>query len=186
MTAGQEPLQIPAATGGGKAAPPMLMMNLLRAVYWYDEALQAALRRADWPPVTRMQSMLFANIANGVTRPARLAHNLGMTRQSMSQMIDELVRREILLVAPDPADGRARIVQFRPEGRAIARAARATMQAIERELAERLGDAATAQLSALLARDWGRPPDVAAPPNEPTKSAFADGQPSPTDKERIA
>ncbi|WP_298670333.1 MarR family winged helix-turn-helix transcriptional regulator [uncultured Sphingomonas sp.] len=168
MTAEQDCIEKPATPGGGDDTLPMLMMNLVRAVYWYDEALQAALRRAGWPPVTRMQSMLFANIANGVTRPARLAHNLGMTRQSMGQMIDELVRRRILLVTPDPADGRASIVRFSPEGRALTSAARATMRAIERELAERLGPAAAEQLETLLARDWGAPPDVAAPPNEPT------------------
>lgn len=156
-----------AATHGDGGYLPMLMMDLLRAVYWYDEALQGALRRAGWPPVTRMQSMLFANIASGVTRPARLAHNLGMMRQSMSQMIDELVRRKILQVLPDPADRRARIVQFSPEGRALTRAARATMRAIERELIARLGTADVSRLAALLARDWGDPPGVEAPRNEP-------------------
>ncbi|MFT3977994.1 MAG: helix-turn-helix domain-containing protein [Sphingomonas bacterium] len=141
-------------------------MDLLRAVYWYDEALQGALRRAGWPPVTRMQSMLFANIANGVTRPSRLAHNLGMTRQSMSQMIDELAQRAILHVSPDPDDGRANIVQFSPEGRALARAARATMRAIEADLAERLGAGEAAALTRIVARDWGTPPAVDAPINE--------------------
>lgn len=157
---------------------PMLMMDLLRAVYWYDEALQTALRSAGWPPVTRMQSMLFANIANGVTRPARLAHNLGMTRQSMSQMIDELVRRKILQVLPDPADGRARVVQFSPEGRALTRAARATMRAIQRELIARLGKTDVDRLAALLARDWGAPPEIEAPLNE-----SADGAPSSASRE---
>ncbi|MBN8840816.1 MAG: winged helix-turn-helix transcriptional regulator [Sphingomonadales bacterium] len=158
MTAAQDSSPAPIA-----APHPMMLMNLLRAVYWYDEALQAALRRAGWPPVTRIQSMLFANLALGVRRPARLAHNLGITRQSMSQMLDELGRRNIVHVSPDPTDGRASIVEFHPEGRALARAARATMLAIERELGERLGAEAMAQLGALLTRDWGDPPQVITP-----------------------
>lgn len=124
-------------------------------------------RAGRWPPVTRMQSLLFANIANGVTRPARLAHNLGMTRQSIGQMIDELERRRILRVAPDPADRRARVVAFSPEGQALTRAARATMRAIERELAERLGARDAEKLATLLARDWGDPPAISAPANQP-------------------
>ncbi|MBN8848395.1 MULTISPECIES: MarR family winged helix-turn-helix transcriptional regulator [unclassified Sphingomonas] len=176
MASRRDSSETAAASSGDGGYLPMLMMDLLRAVYWYDEALQGALRRAGWPPVTRMQSMLFANIANGVTRPARLAHNLGMTRQSMSQMIDELVRRKILQVLPDPADGRARIVRFSPEGRALTRAARATMRAIERELIARLGTTDIDRLAALLARDWGDPPEVDAPRNESTD----------TDKEKKA
>ena len=158
MAAAEDSPQAPIA-----APHPMMLMNLLRAVYWYDEALQAALRRAGWPPVTRIQSMLFANLALGVRRPARLAHNLGITRQSMSQMLDELARRNIVRVSPDPSDGRASIVEFQPEGRALARAARATMYAIEHDLGQRLGADAMAALGALLARDWGDPPEVTTP-----------------------
>ena len=78
-------------------------------------------------------------------------------------MLDELGRRNIVHVSPDPTDGRASIVEFHPEGRALARAARATMLAIERELGERLGAEAMAQLGALLTRDWGDPPQVITP-----------------------
>lgn len=145
------------------SAHPMLLMNLLRAVYWFDEALQDALRRAGWPTVTRIQSLLFANLALGVRRPGRLAHNLGITRQSMSQMIDELVRRNILQVRPDPTDRRAHIVEICPEGRPLAQAASTTMAEIERELSRRLGPEAASELGKLLARDWGAPPKVMAP-----------------------
>src|SRR5690606_40778729 len=73
---------------------------------WYDEALQSNLRRDGWPTPTRTQSMLFANIAMGESRPARLAANLGITRQSMSEMIATLVEQNILVVRPDRSEER--------------------------------------------------------------------------------
>ncbi|MFC3786333.1 hypothetical protein GGR90_002208 [Sphingopyxis italica] len=53
------------------------MMNLLSALYWFDEALQAALKEAGIPNVSRAQSMLIAisrrgNIARRAS-PATLA-----------------------------------------------------------------------------------------------------------------
>ncbi|MBL8553737.1 MAG: hypothetical protein JNL41_05625, partial [Phenylobacterium sp.] len=58
----------------------LLMTRLLMRVYWFDEALQAALKAAGWSPVSRAQSLLFANVSAGVHRPSRLAENLGVSR----------------------------------------------------------------------------------------------------------
>lgn len=141
----------------------MVMINLLRAVYWYDEALQTALQREGWPVIKRTQSLLFANIALGETRPAQLARNLGMSRQSMSQMLADLVARDILIVTRDPEDRRASKVRFNPKSLPLRSAAAEVMHAVELELAKRIGDDGVKVLADLLARDWGPPPNVAAP-----------------------
>ena len=52
-----------------------------------------------------------------------MAENLGISRQAMSQFLAEMAENKLVELVPDPADRRARIVQFAPESHAI-RAAR--------------------------------------------------------------
>lgn len=142
---------------------PMTMIHLLRAVYWYDEALQSNLRRDGWPTPTRTQSMLFANIAMGETRPARLAANLGITRQSMSQMIATLVERNMLVIEPDPHDKRAQRIAFHPDSASLRHAAEAVMNALHRHLGSRLGAEQLSALDQAISMDWGPIPELDLP-----------------------
>ena len=144
---------------------PMTMIHLLRAVYWYDEALQSNLRRNGWPTPTRTQSMLFANIAMGETRPARLAANLGITRQSMSQLITTMVERNILVAEPDPDDRRAQKITFHPDSIPLRHAAEAAMTDLHDHLDARLGTDRLRALDEAISMDWGPIPDL-RPPEE--------------------
>ncbi|HEY0597382.1 helix-turn-helix domain-containing protein [Sphingopyxis sp.] len=139
---------------------PMTMIHLLRAVYWYDEALQSNLRRDGWPTPTRTQSMLFANIAMGETRPARLAANLGITRQSMSQLIATMVERNILVAEPDPHDRRAQKITFHPDSAPLRHAAEMVMTGLHEHLGTRLGEDRLSALDDAISMDWGPIPDL--------------------------
>lgn len=139
---------------------PFLMMNLLSAVYWFDEALQAALREAGIPNVTRAQSMLIANIAAGEQRATRIARNLGVTRQAISLMLSELEVRGIVEIIPDPDDRRARIVRFAAESNDTRRAAARALDYLELKLVERIGLPAYHGLRDAMRLDWGEPPEV--------------------------
>jgi DNA-binding MarR family transcriptional regulator len=144
------------------------MIKLLMGVYWFDEALQAALKSAGWPPVSRTQSLLFANIASGEHRATRLAENLGMRRQSMSQIIAELHERGLIEVTEDPQDRRARIINFSAQAEPLRFAAQTILAELERELQVRIGAPRMKTLKTAL-DDWGSPPIVrlvpAAPPH---------------------
>ncbi|MGN6691257.1 MAG: MarR family winged helix-turn-helix transcriptional regulator [Sphingopyxis sp.] len=139
---------------------PFLMMNLLSAVYWFDEALQAALREAGIPNVSRAQSMLIANISAGEHRATRIARNLGVTRQAISLMLGELEARGIVEIVPDPDDRRARIVQFAGPTNATRRAAAKALHYLEVKLVERIGLPAYHGLRDAMRMDWGEPPHV--------------------------
>ena len=140
----------------------LLMIRLLMGVYWFDDALQAALKAAGWPPVTRAQSLLFANMSAGERRPSRLAANLGVSRQSVSQMIAELADRGMVRVERDPVDRRAQIVTFSDETTPLRTAASTVLKDLEGELRRRIGDEAMAGLAAALSADWGERPKVEA------------------------
>ncbi len=157
---------------------PLMMVNLLSGVYWFDDALQASLRRAGWDIVTRSQSLLFANIAAGEDRPTRLARRLGVTRQAISQMLADLEARGVLVTTPDPHDKRARVVRFTRKSLPLRDAAYSVLLQLEAELERRLGSKVHEALDLALRADWGDLPEV-----EPRAAATAaPAQPSDAKK----
>ena len=134
------------------------MIYLLSGVYWFDEALQAALKAKGLVGVTRAQSLLIANIAAGEHRAIRLARNLGVSRQAMSQMIAELESRGILHVAEHPQDRRARVVDFPPSSEPLRSAASQILLELEETLRDRIGARRFEIMRAALMADWGEPP----------------------------
>lgn len=117
----------------------LLMLDLVRTLYWFDEQLQARLEALGWGRLGRSQSLILANIANGETRASRMAANLGVSRQAMSQFLNELTDMRLIEVAPDPDDRRARIVRFTPESEAIRDDAKKVLRGMEDELRKAMG-----------------------------------------------
>lgn len=136
----------------------ILMMNLLSAVYWFDEALQAKLEKAGYPGVSRTQSLLLANIAAGEHRAIRIARNLGVSRQAISQVLAELEKRDIVTLKTDPDDKRARIVDFHPSAARLRSVASKILGEMEATVAERIGKQRFESMREALAADWGDPP----------------------------
>ena len=132
-----------------------LMMDLLSAYYWMDEALQAGLKQRGWNNVTRSQSLILSNIAFGVRRASQLARNLGVTRQAISQMLAEMERKGLVASQSDPSDGRAQIVNFSKQSQGIRNDAMELLARIESEIAERIGKRKFDALTAALRSDWG-------------------------------
>lgn len=150
---------------------PLVMINLLSGVYWFDDALQAALRRHGWDIVTRAQSLLFANLATGEHSPSRLARNLGVTRQAISQMLSDLETRGLILMETDPNDRRARIVKFSEKSASLRDAARSVLVQLETELEKRLGRKVFAAMKEGLQTEWGALPELEPVPVPPRPSA---------------
>lgn len=118
---------------------PLLMLDLVRTLYWFDEQLQSRLETLGWGRVGRSQSLILANVANGETRAARMAENLGVSRQAMSQFLNEMVEQNLLELVPDPQDKRARIVRFSPYAHGIREDAQKVLRELEGELEQAVG-----------------------------------------------
>jgi DNA-binding MarR family transcriptional regulator len=99
--------------------------------------------------------MIMVNIADGITRPSDLARNIGISRQAIQQTLVEMEKTGLITLAPDPADGRAKIVKFSRRGTGIGKIAFDALDEIEAELSRRLGAKGVAQVKDLLFRDWG-------------------------------
>lgn len=130
----------------------LLMMDLMRTYYWFDESLRARLLQRGWGPVPRSQSLVLANVANGVTRASRIAENLGVSRQAMSQLLAEMAEKELIVMAPDPQDRRAQLVDFAPAGAAIREDAQQILRDLETEMEQAIGAPAMETLRSALGR----------------------------------
>ena len=74
-------------------------------------------------------------------RAADMAHRSGITRQSMGEVIRDMVRLGVLEMVPDPTDGRAKIVTFTARGRKIAQDGFDHILDVDRLVREKYGDA---------------------------------------------
>jgi len=117
----------------------LLMLDLVRTLYWFDEQLQSRLEALGWGRHGRSQSLILANIANGETRASRMAENLGVSRQAMSQFLNDLAKDNLIEIVPDPDDKRARVVRFTPQSEAIREDAKKVLKGMEDELRQAMG-----------------------------------------------
>ncbi|CAN5501460.1 hypothetical protein BH10ACT10_BH10ACT10_18210 [soil metagenome] len=91
----------------------------------------------------------------GGRRLTDLASIAAMTKQAMGEFVADLAERGFVVVDPDPADRRARLVSLTPAGREAAAWARDTLQSVEDLWAQRLSARDVAALKRVLARVAG-------------------------------
>jgi DNA-binding MarR family transcriptional regulator len=83
-----------------------------------------------------------------------LAERLGVTKQAVSQALDDLEQLGIVERVADPADARARLVRFTERGRAGLLDGLAILRELEAECAAAIGASRMAELRrALIALD---------------------------------
>jgi DNA-binding MarR family transcriptional regulator len=146
-----------------KTARYFLMRGLLHAFYWMDESMQNHMEAAGVSAVSRSQSMIMSNIADGVTRPADLARRLGISRQAVQQLLADMQERKLIDLVPDPDDARAKIVRYSARGRNLGEISLRALDHIDAVLADRLGRKDLTELCRILVeKDWGDPVTVTA------------------------
>ena len=85
------------------------------------------------------------------TRLTELARRMGVTKQAVGQLVDELVEMGMLERIQDPEDGRGKLICFTEAGRQEILAGLHTLQALEAELSVAIGPVAWQQfLTGLL------------------------------------
>ncbi|WLH14820.1 MarR family transcriptional regulator [Pseudomonas hefeiensis] len=142
-----------------KSSPRMLMVaNALKACYWFEDALRKNQEAHGIPTVTRSQAFLLANIVNGEHRATRLARLLGISRQAISKMLNDLVDQGVLETTPDPNDARAQLVVFTARHEPIQMATKSILFQLEEELEIKFGKEKLNIVRDVLAEDWGPAP----------------------------
>ena len=106
--------------------------------------------------LTAGQAAFLPHVEAGGARLTEVAARAGMTKQSASEVVGQLVALGYLDRAADPADRRAQRVTFTEKGRAFLEAARLARQQLDRELRRTLGAEGAAALTVGL-RVYARP-----------------------------
>jgi DNA-binding MarR family transcriptional regulator len=116
-----------------------------------DERVRQAMRDAGYD-VTVAQARLAQRIAEEGTRLTELADRAGVTKQTASLLVAALEREGLVERVPDPADGRARLIQLSSRGRQAAQRAMEVVIGVEGEWTAYLGPELTERLREALVR----------------------------------
>jgi DNA-binding MarR family transcriptional regulator len=104
------------------------------------DMVQTAHRRGH-PEVKPAHNSVFATLAEEGSRAAEMAARAGITRQSMGEVIREMVGLGLLEMRPDPEDKRAKLVTYTEHGRRVAGHGYEHLIELEQHFAEEFGQA---------------------------------------------
>jgi len=105
-------------------------------------------RGHDWYAEARSSIVPYIEI--GGTNQSTIAKRIGLSKQAVQQLVDDLENEGVVERAPDPVDRRAKIIRFTPKGIAALRDAENVKRSVEAELKEKIGDENFKKLSYLL------------------------------------
>jgi DNA-binding MarR family transcriptional regulator len=132
-----------------------LVLDLIRALDWFEETVRSVQQARGLQSVTRAQAQLLAHVAMGERRASRIARKLGLSRQAVACVINELVDMGILNVERDPQDARAQLVDFSAEHARQGPLLMALSKELEDHVASVIGADRLAVVRHALSMDWG-------------------------------
>lgn len=113
---------------------------------WIEGRHIELMKEAGFPDARRAFNAVFINLSSDGNRLTELAAKVGMSKQAMAELIDDMVAKEYLVRFPDPTDGRAKLILWAPRGLAAHIATMKVFTDIESELEAVLGGVALARL----------------------------------------
>ena len=93
---------------------------------------------------------MFRFIHEGGSRLTELAESSGLSKQAVGEVVDDLEKLGYVERAPDPEDGRAKVIRLTEQGADAQRTALEIFADIERDFAERYGAERVALMRELL------------------------------------
>lgn len=123
---------------------------LLRAARLVNERAIARVQRAGATNLRLAHTALFPHITDAGIRQTELADKLGVTKQAIGPLVDDLERDGVVERIPDPADARAKLVRWTAKGRRALREGLGVLAQLEAELAEEVGPRKLAALADTL------------------------------------
>lgn len=94
-----------------------------------------------YPEITSAHNAVFATLPSEGARAADMATRAGITRQSMGEVIRDMVSLGFLEMNPDPDDRRAKVVGWTELGREVAQGGKAYMVELEKQFIAEFGEA---------------------------------------------
>ena len=113
---------------------------MLRVVWqWVRDQLYAGVVEAGFDDLNAAHVGLWRYPGLEGVRPSQLADRVGITKQSVNDLLGHLEAHGYLLRVPDSADGRARVIRLTSKGRRLERTIYAAAGVAQLRVAEILG-----------------------------------------------
>jgi DNA-binding MarR family transcriptional regulator len=122
------------------------------AVRIFEARIMENLRANGHDELTVSHINLTRNLDEGGTRLTELARRASMTKQSMSELVDQVERTGLIEKRRDPTDGRARLVFFTQTGLVWLDAFHNSLEVAETEMRAELGSAMVDLMVEVLAK----------------------------------
>jgi DNA-binding MarR family transcriptional regulator len=120
---------------------------MLRVVWqWVRDQLYAGVVEAGFDDLNAAHVGLWRYPGLEGARPSQLADRVGITKQSVNDLLGHLEAHGYLSRAPDSADGRARVIRLTSKGRRLEQTIYVSAGAAQLRIAETLGPRRFAQL----------------------------------------
>jgi DNA-binding MarR family transcriptional regulator len=124
---------------------------MLRVVWqWVRDQLYAGVLSAGFDDLSAAHVALWRYPGLEGVRPSQLADRVGITKQSINDLLGHLEGRGYLLRVPDAVDGRARVIRLTAKGRRLEETIYAAAGAAQLQIEEILGPRRFAQMHSWL------------------------------------
>ena len=124
---------------------------LLRVAWqWVREQMYAGVVAAGFDDLNAAHVGLWRYPGLEGLRPSQLANRVGITKQSVNDLLGHLEQHGYLLREPDSADGRVRVIRLTPKGRRLQQTIYAAAGAAQQQIENILGPRRFAQLHSSL------------------------------------
>ncbi|HEX4863026.1 MAG TPA: MarR family transcriptional regulator [Acidimicrobiales bacterium] len=117
---------------------------------WVRDQLYAGVVAAGYHDLNAAHVALWRYPGLEGLRPSQLADRVGITKQSVNELLGHLEAHGYLLRVPDPADRRARVIRLTSKGQRLEHTIYAEAGAAQQRIAEILGPRRFAQLHSSL------------------------------------
>jgi DNA-binding MarR family transcriptional regulator len=97
-------------------------------------------RERGYPEIRMAHNAVFSTLGGEPARTSDMAARAGITKQSMGEVVRELVELGICQVETDPEDGRAKLVSYTDYGIEITQNGQRHMRDLERRLVKEFGE----------------------------------------------
>jgi DNA-binding MarR family transcriptional regulator len=136
-----------------RGAPPRYIGAMLRDVWqWVREQMYAGVVAAGYEDLNSAHVGLWRYPGLDGLRPSHLADRMGITKQSVNDLLGHLEGHGYLERVPDSADGRARVIRLTLKGQQLQKTIYAEAGTAQQRIAEILGPRRFAQLHDSLQR----------------------------------
>jgi len=122
------------------------------AVQIFERKIIENLKLSGHEELTVAHINLTRNLDEDGTRLTELARRASMTKQSMSELVDQVERTGLIEKRPDPTDGRAKLVYFTPKGFVWLEAFHQSLMVAETEMRAEIGSAVVDLVVEVLAK----------------------------------